>query len=80
MKHRRVSGEARVSFTVLLPEETANEKVVCDDPAEEVVLCAIGGPSNIFLWGEDKEPAQVTVEVFEEDIDIEEDEELECKE
>lgn len=77
MKYRRVCGEARVSFCVELPAETAREKVCCDDPAVEAALNVIGGNAAVFIWGENKSPARVTVELFEEDIDIEEDEDVE---
>lgn len=77
MKYRRVYGEARVLFTVELPAETAHEKVSCDDPAVEAALETIGANAEIFLWGEEKAPARVMVELFEEDIDIEEDEDVE---
>jgi len=77
MKERRIAGEARVVFTAYLPAETAYEKVASDDPAVEAVLEALYGDTKIYLWGQEKEPAHVTIEVFEEDIDVEEDEEVE---
>ena len=77
MKYRRVCGEARVSFSVELPAETAREKVCCDDPAVEAALEALTGDTQIFIWGSKHEPARVHLELFEEDIDIEEDEDVE---
>ncbi|NIP44084.1 MAG: hypothetical protein GWO28_15570 [candidate division Zixibacteria bacterium] len=77
MKIRRVRGEARVMFTVELPEETATQKVVTDDPADEAVIEGIPQSLDLYLWGRDKKPASVYFEIHEEDIDIEEDEEME---
>ena len=77
MTIRRVRGEARFSFVVEMPIETAREKVVCDDPADEAVLEGLPQSLDVYLWGKNKGPASVFFELHEEDIDIEEDEDVE---
>ena len=77
MAKRVVRGEARIIFTVELPQETSRQKVVCDDPADEAVLEGLPQSLDVYLWGKNKEPASVFFEIHEEDIDIEEDEDVE---
>ena len=74
-KKRRVSGEMRVSFNIELPAAHAHESVITDDPAVELAL-QVAGNHHIFLWGEDKEPAVVDFDVYEDDVEIEEDEDV----
>lgn len=67
-----VAGEMRVTWSVELPEENKHIGQACTDPAIEAAMCAIND-AHIYLWGEDKEPAKVFLEIHEDDIDIEED-------
>lgn len=70
---KRVVIEIPVTVTVELPDEYCSVKVLCDDPAIECALMAFCS-GDIYLWGQDKPPAHVCPEVFEEDAIIEEDE------
>jgi len=66
-----VTGTVSVSFMVQLPAQHAEEKVCCESPAVEAVLCAIQG-GDIYMWGEDKRPAQVFFDLVEEDVELDE--------
>lgn len=76
MKMRRVAGEVTVSFSAEMPADLGKLSVMCDDPAVEAVISAVGGDVDVFIWGEDKPPVSVYVEVFEDDVVIEEDDEV----
>lgn len=68
-----VRGVAEVSWTVELPEEHKWDGQACKDPAVEAVLCSLPQDCDIFLFGEDKPPANVYVELTEQDVTVEED-------
>jgi len=67
---KRVHGKAEILFTVDLPEETASDKVVCDNLAVEAILEAIPQGIDVYLWGRGQDPASVFVEIHEEDVEI----------
>jgi hypothetical protein len=72
-KTSHVAGEMTVSWRVELPEEDRYNGQACEDPAIEAALCSIKEGSSIYLWGESRDPAEVTLEVHEADVTIEED-------
>lgn len=72
-KYVTVSGEMVVCFNVELPTDFSHDGQACDDPAVEAALCAVNEMVQVFLWGQDNLPARVSLEVFEEDVTIEED-------
>lgn len=76
----RVTGEVVIQWCVDLPDETMDIGVVCDDPAVEAVICAIPQSIDVYIWGEDHEPAKVFMECNEADVAIEEDEREELEE
>jgi hypothetical protein len=63
-----------VTATVELPESDKYNGQMCEDPAIEAALEALGqGPIDIYLWGQAKDPARVYLETYEEDAEVEED-------
>ena len=63
-----------VTVTVELPNENKYNGQMCEDPAIEAAMEAVDrGPVDIYLWGQDKDPARVYAEVYEVDAEIEED-------
>lgn len=62
-----------VRWTVELPEENKYNGQACDDPAVEAAMCTVRDHCSIYLWGEQEDPADITLEVCEEDVEIEED-------
>lgn len=71
---KRVSGTLEISWTVDLPDETADKGMMCEDPAKEAVIEFIPQSGKVFIWGMDKEPVEVWIEKQEADVEIEEDE------
>ena len=69
----RVSGTMTVTWSVLLPDESAREAVACADQAVEAAMTFLPQSGTVHLWGEDREPAEVFVEVHEEDVEVEDD-------
>lgn len=72
-KTSHVAGTMIVNWRVELPEEDKYNGQSCEDPAIEAALCAIQDGCQIYLWGEQREPADIILEVCEEDVEIEED-------
>lgn len=68
-----VAGVMSVHWTVELPVGREHEGQACDDPAVEAALCAVQDQCGIHLWGKDESPAEVTLEVCEGDVEVEED-------
>ena len=63
-----------VTATVELPKDDKYNGQMCEDPAVEAALEAVGqGPIDIYLWGQDKDPARVFLETYEDDAEVEED-------
>lgn len=69
----QVIGRIEVEFCVELPDHCPPTGV-CDDPAMEAVVEALPGIVDIFLWGEDADPARVSFDVCDCDVEILEDE------
>lgn len=69
----RVTGRIEVQFDVELPDHCPATGL-CDDPAVEAVVYALPGVVHVYVWGEDAEPARVTFDVYEGDVEILEDE------
>ena len=69
----RVAGEVVVRWEAKIPVDRQHEAYACEDPAVEVVLAAVNENVDVFLWGRDEAPANVYLEVSEEDVTIEED-------
>ena len=69
----RVAGEMTVHWTVELPEDNRYNGQACEDPAVEAAMEAIGQHVQIYLWGEDEDPARVHLEVSEDEVTVEED-------
>jgi len=69
----RVSGTMTVTWSVLLPDDSAREVVACADPAVEAAMTFLPQFGAVHVWGEEREPAEVFIEVHEEDVEVEED-------
>jgi hypothetical protein len=67
----RVAGQATIAWTAYVPEGAVPN--ICDDPAVEAVLGAIGQSQDVYIFGEDAEPVHVDLELGEEDVEVEED-------
>ena len=71
----KVTGSLTLYWSVDLPTQPKERwQGMCEDPAKEAVLDFIPQSGKIYLWGEDKEPADVWLEAHEEDVEIDDDE------
>jgi len=70
---KTVSGKVEINWTVDIPDELQWTVNMCDDPAREAVIGFIPQSGSVYIWGEDKPPVEVFIEVNEDDIEIEED-------
>ena len=71
----RVTGRIEVQFDVDLPDHCPATGA-CDDPAVEAVVEAIPGVVNVYVWGEEADPARVTFDVYDGDVEIFEDDRI----
>lgn len=67
----RVAGQATINWTAYVPEGAVPN--ICDDPAVEAVLGAISQSQDVYVFGEDKAPVHVDLEINEDDVEVEED-------
>jgi len=73
MKSKLVVVKMEVYAAVNLPDDKERASVVCEDPAIEAAMQALPGRIEVYLWGEDEEPAIVLLEVDEQDCEVEDD-------
>ena len=69
-----VRGTAEVVWSVEIPVGHEWDGQACPDPAVEAVICSgASGEYDVFLFGVDKPPVNVYLDVEEEDIHVEDD-------
>lgn len=69
-----VTGTVEVRWTVEIPKQHEWDGQACTDPAVEAVICSgVSGEYDIYLFGEDKPPVNVYLDVGEDDVTIEDD-------
>ena len=68
-----VAGTATINWTCHLPVDRAREANMCADPAVEAVIEAMPQTCQIYVWGQDKEPVDVNIEIDERDVEVEDD-------
>lgn len=74
MTHKfEVVGVASISWQVELPEGFELRGTTTKDPAVGALIDFLPQSGKVYLWGEDKPPAEVFIELLEDEVIVEED-------